>query len=107
MTLVYAHLSASVDGYVSGRGARAGLGLGDGFRIFDWLSDDSAPRTANGLRKRTPRAQRGGAARKTEAAAPSIEKSNLINDSPESVRDRLNALRGGIQRGNAETAGLS
>ena len=46
MTLVYAHLSASVDGYVSGRGARAGLGLGDGFRIFDWLSDDSAPNRA-------------------------------------------------------------
>jgi len=39
MTLVYTHLSCSVDGYVSGRGARAGLGLGDGFRIFDWLSD--------------------------------------------------------------------
>ena len=46
MTLVFSHLSASVDGYVSGRGARAGLGLGDGFRIFDWLSDDSAPNRA-------------------------------------------------------------
>lgn len=46
MTLVFSHLSASVDGYVSGRGARAGLGLGDGFRIFDWLSDHSAPNRA-------------------------------------------------------------
>ncbi|SDT39568.1 dihydrofolate reductase family protein [Microlunatus soli] len=46
MTLVYSHLSASVDGYISGRGARAGLGLGDGFRIFDWLSDRSAPNRA-------------------------------------------------------------
>ncbi|MEU4158294.1 nitrate- and nitrite sensing domain-containing protein [Actinoplanes sp. NPDC026670] len=71
------------------------------------LSDDSAPRTANGLRKRTPRAQRGGQPRKAEASTPTIEKPNLINDSPESVRDRLNALRGGIQRGSAETAGLS
>ncbi len=39
MTLVFTMLSSSVDGFVSGRGARAGLGLGDGFRIFDWLSD--------------------------------------------------------------------
>lgn len=46
MTLVFSHLSASVDGYVSGRRARAGLGLGDGFRIFDWLSDQNAPNRA-------------------------------------------------------------
>ncbi|GAA3513598.1 dihydrofolate reductase family protein [Actinocatenispora rupis] len=46
MTVVYTHLSTSVDGYVSGRGARAGRGLGDGFRIFDWLSDRSAPNRA-------------------------------------------------------------
>lgn len=46
MTLVYTMLSASVDGYVSGRGARAGLGLGDGFRIFDWLSDHGSANRA-------------------------------------------------------------
>lgn len=46
MTVVFTHLSASVDGYISGRGARAGLGLGDGFRIFDWLSDLDAPNRA-------------------------------------------------------------
>jgi len=46
MTTIFTHLSVSVDGYVSGRGARAGLGLGDGFRIFDWLSDHSAPNRA-------------------------------------------------------------
>lgn len=46
MTLVYTHLSASVDGYVAGRGARPGLGLGDGFRIFDWFSDQDAPNRA-------------------------------------------------------------
>ncbi len=43
MTLIYTMLSASVDGYVSGRGARPGHGLGDGFRIFDWLSDHNSP----------------------------------------------------------------
>lgn len=46
MTLVFTTLSASVDGYVSGRGARAGNGLGDGFRIFSWLSDDGSPNKA-------------------------------------------------------------
>lgn len=46
MTLVFTTLSASVDGYVSGRGARAGKGLGDAFRIFDWLSDDASPNQA-------------------------------------------------------------
>jgi dihydrofolate reductase len=46
MTLVFTTLASSVDGFVSGHGARAGLGLGDGFRIFDWLSDDSAANRA-------------------------------------------------------------
>lgn len=46
MTCIYTHLSSSVDGYISGRGARAGLGLGDGFRIFDWLSDHSSANRA-------------------------------------------------------------
>lgn len=46
MTLVFTTLSSSVDGFVSGRGARAGLGLGDGFRIFDWLSDHSSANRA-------------------------------------------------------------
>ncbi|GAA1713373.1 hypothetical protein GCM10009809_06890 [Isoptericola hypogeus] len=46
MTLVFTMLSASVDGYVSGRGARAGHGLGDGFRIFDWLNDPGSPNRA-------------------------------------------------------------
>ena len=46
MTLVFITLASSVDGYVSGHGARAGLGLGDGFRIFDWLSDHSAANRA-------------------------------------------------------------
>lgn len=46
MTLVFSSLAASVDGYISGRGARAGLGLGDGFRIFEWLSQTDSPNRA-------------------------------------------------------------
>lgn len=46
MALVFTTLSASVDGYVSGREARPGRGLGDGFRIFDWLSDEGSPNRA-------------------------------------------------------------
>ena len=46
MTLVFITLASSVDGFVSGHGARPGLGLGDGFRIFDWLSDQSAANRA-------------------------------------------------------------
>jgi dihydrofolate reductase len=43
MTLVFTMLSASVDGYVSGRGARPGAGLGDGGQIFDWFCPDDYP----------------------------------------------------------------
>ncbi|BCY13298.1 nitrate- and nitrite sensing domain-containing protein [Actinoplanes sp. L3-i22] len=69
-------------------------------------SGDDAPRTPNGLRKRIPRAQRGQPRADAPSTAP-VERPAPISDSPEAVRDRLNALRGGIQRGNAETAGLS
>ena len=37
MALVFSMLSASVDGYVSGREARPGNGLGDGGQIFNWF----------------------------------------------------------------------
>ncbi|MEV0900842.1 nitrate- and nitrite sensing domain-containing protein [Actinoplanes sp. NPDC049802] len=67
---------------------------------------DSAPRTVNGLRKRIPRTQRDQT-RQAEPVTAAAERPAPIADSPESVRDRLNALRGGIQRGNAEKAGLS
>lgn len=43
MTHVFTQLSASVDGYVSGRGAREGAGLGDGGQIFDWFCPDDYP----------------------------------------------------------------
>ena len=37
MALVFTMLSASVDGYISGKGARSGNGLGDGGQLFDWF----------------------------------------------------------------------
>jgi dihydrofolate reductase len=43
MTLVFTMLSASVDGYVSGRDARPGAGLGHGGQIFDWFSAGDYP----------------------------------------------------------------
>jgi signal transduction histidine kinase len=70
------------------------------------LSGDDAPRTPNGLRKRIPRTQRSQPRAEAPSTAPT-DRPAPVSDSPEAVRDRLNALRGGIQRGNAETAGLS
>lgn len=69
-------------------------------------AEDSAPRTPNGLRKRIPRAQRSPARAEAPSTAP-VDRPAPVADSPDAVRERLNALRGGIQRGNAETAGLS
>jgi dihydrofolate reductase len=43
VSLVFTMLSASVDGYVSGRNARPGAGLGDGGQIFDWFSAGDYP----------------------------------------------------------------
>ncbi|GIE91543.1 sensor histidine kinase [Actinoplanes regularis] len=70
------------------------------------FSDDGVPRTPNGLRKRIPRAQRDRPRVDAPSTAPA-DRPAPVSDSPEAVRARLNALRGGIQRGNAETAGLS
>ncbi|WP_436528696.1 nitrate- and nitrite sensing domain-containing protein [Actinoplanes sp. HUAS TT8] len=69
-------------------------------------SEDSVPRTVNGLRKRIPRAQRSQPRAEAPSTAPA-DRPAPVTDSPDAVRDRLNALRGGIRRGNAETAGLS
>ncbi|GIF38677.1 sensor histidine kinase [Actinoplanes xinjiangensis] len=61
-----------------------------------------AGHTANGLRRRTPRSQRS----RPEPAAPlssaGTEPTVPIPDSPEAVRDRLTALRAGIQRGTGQ-----
>ncbi|MDQ3657386.1 MAG: dihydrofolate reductase family protein [Chloroflexota bacterium] len=54
MALVFSMLSASVDGYVSGRGARPGAGLGDGGQIFDWFSTGDYPSKENPSMRLTP-----------------------------------------------------
>jgi hypothetical protein len=49
MPLVLTMLLPSADGYVSGRNARHGAGLGDGGQIFDWLSaGDNSSRADRG-----------------------------------------------------------
>ncbi|WP_430783430.1 sensor histidine kinase [Actinoplanes sp. G11-F43] len=68
-------------------------------------SDDDAPRTANGLKKRTPRAQRGQTRPPTASSSAPADRPAPVSGSAESVRDRLNALRSGIQRGSSENAG--
>ncbi|WIX86142.1 dihydrofolate reductase family protein [Amycolatopsis sp. DG1A-15b] len=39
MSKVFSAHAVSVDGYITGRGARPGQGLGDGGTLFDWYSD--------------------------------------------------------------------
>ncbi|MEU5261788.1 dihydrofolate reductase family protein [Amycolatopsis sp. NPDC021455] len=39
MSRVFSAHAVSVDGYIAGRGARPGQGLGDGGTLFDWYSD--------------------------------------------------------------------
>ncbi|RZU54076.1 signal transduction histidine kinase [Krasilnikovia cinnamomea] len=73
----------------------------------DGFAPADGERTANGLRKRSPRTRKtansrtgtpGGAAptRTAERPAP-------VNDSPEGVRARLTAFRTGVQRGSTES----
>ncbi|WP_239143282.1 sensor histidine kinase [Actinoplanes philippinensis] len=57
----------------------------------------TAGHTVNGLRRRTPRSQR--ADRTEQFPRIPAEPTVPIADSPEAVRDRLTALRAGIQRG--------
>lgn len=54
MVLVYSMLSASVDGYVSGKGARPGNGLGTGDQLFDWFSTGDYPSRVNPSMRLTP-----------------------------------------------------
>ncbi|MCR6484402.1 dihydrofolate reductase family protein [Amycolatopsis sp. OK19-0408] len=39
MSKVFSALAVSVDGYITGRGAGPGQGLGDGGTLFDWYTD--------------------------------------------------------------------
>ena len=43
MSKVFSAHAVSVDGYITGRGARPGQGLGDGGTLFDWYSDGDTP----------------------------------------------------------------
>jgi dihydrofolate reductase len=43
MTKVFAALSVSVDGYITGRNPGVGRGLGDAPMLFDWYVDGSTP----------------------------------------------------------------
>ena len=68
-------------------------------------------RTANGLRKRTPRARRtatgGGGEGLAGAPAPAAvgERPALLNESPDALRARLAAFRDGVERGNTSKEG--
>ncbi len=43
MTKVFAALSVSVDGYITGRNPGSGRGLGDATMLFDWYFDGNTP----------------------------------------------------------------
>jgi dihydrofolate reductase len=43
MSKVFSAHAVSVDGYITGRDARPGQGLGDGGTLFDWYSDGDTP----------------------------------------------------------------
>ncbi|MEU4154970.1 nitrate- and nitrite sensing domain-containing protein [Actinoplanes sp. NPDC026670] len=58
--------------------------------------------TVNGLRRRTPRAQRNRSETTLPLPAITNEPTVPVTASPEAVRDRLTALRAGIQRGSGQ-----
>jgi hypothetical protein len=58
--------------------------------------------TVNGLRRRTPRAQRNRSETTMPLPAITNEPTVPVTASPEAVRDRLTALRAGIQRGSGQ-----
>ncbi|GIE85328.1 sensor histidine kinase [Actinoplanes regularis] len=67
-----------------------------------------AARTTNGLRKRIPRARRAGSGavpvqRSGSEPVPRQEPIVEVSDSPAAVRDRLTALRDGLERGTSRT----
>ncbi|GLY98433.1 nitrate- and nitrite sensing domain-containing protein [Actinoplanes sp. NBRC 103695] len=63
---------------------------------------ESAERTPNGLRKRTPRAKRSESSSPTQAAATTTAERPpaTVVDSPDDIRSRLTAFRTGVQRGS-------
>ncbi|HEY4023230.1 MAG TPA: dihydrofolate reductase family protein [Pseudonocardiaceae bacterium] len=58
MSKVFSALAVSVDGYITGRDAGAGRGLGDGSMLFDWYSNGDTPSTVfDGFRLSEPSAK--------------------------------------------------
>jgi dihydrofolate reductase len=58
MSKVFVALSVSVDGYITGRDAGAGRGLGDGTMLFDWYFDGDTPsQVFDGFRLSEPSAR--------------------------------------------------
>lgn len=58
MSEVFAALSVSVDGYITGRDPGRGRGLGDGTTLFDWYVDGETPsRVFDGFRLSEPSAR--------------------------------------------------
>ncbi|MFB9685934.1 dihydrofolate reductase family protein [Amycolatopsis plumensis] len=58
MSKVFSAHAVSVDGYITGRGARPGQGLGDGGTLFDWYSDgDTRSRVFDFFRLSEPSAR--------------------------------------------------
>jgi dihydrofolate reductase len=58
MSKVFSALAVSVDGYITGRGAGPGRGLGDGGQLFDWYNDgDVRSRALDGFTLSEPSAR--------------------------------------------------
>jgi dihydrofolate reductase len=51
MSKVFSAHAVSVDGYITGRGAGPGYGLGDGGTLFDWYTDGDTPSRVFGFFK--------------------------------------------------------
>jgi hypothetical protein len=66
---------------------------------------DEADRTANGLRKRSPRARKGPARSATLMSERPEGRPAPVSAAPEDIRARLTAFRDGVQRGSTENAG--
>jgi signal transduction histidine kinase len=66
---------------------------------------ETAERTPNGLKKRTPRAKKSGTTSPTAPASATrtAERPTAVVDSPADIRSRLTAFRSGVERGAGST----
>ncbi|MFG1607708.1 nitrate- and nitrite sensing domain-containing protein [Actinoplanes sp. NPDC049265] len=87
--------------------AKASSSLGLDLYTFT-PAPESAERTPNGLKKRTPRAKKSGSTTSPTAPAPAsatrtAERPTPVVDSPADIRSRLTAFRSGVERGAGPT----